>query len=124
MKMKALQKLFFAMAIALYAIPAHATTWYTSANLDFTSISSVGHFSKFISSTSYFSIIGTAYGVSSGIQGVYASQDQAVLLRCLSLAEQINLSRGTGTSPMLRIQVQPDPANAGFARIQYCSLYQ
>ncbi len=79
MKMKAPQKLFFAMAIALYAIPAHATTWYTSANLDFTSISSIGHYSKYITSKPYFAIIGTAYGVNSGIVGLYASQDQAVL---------------------------------------------
>ncbi|MDY7226706.1 hypothetical protein [Hyalangium rubrum] len=124
MKLKALQKLFFALPLALYAVPAHATTWYTSANLDFTSIATVGHYSKYITSTPYFSIVGTAYGASSGIQGVYASQDQVVLQRCLALAEQVNLSRGTGSSPMLRIQVQPDPAHAGFAQIQYCSLHQ
>lgn len=124
MKIRALQKLFFALAVSLYAIPAHATTWYTSANLDFTAITTVSHNSKYISSVASFSIIGTAYGVSSGIRGVYANQDQIVMQHCLSLAEQLNLSRRTSTSPILRIQVMPDPASSGSSLIQYCELYQ
>ena len=126
--MKTLQKLVFALALSLYAFPAAATTWYTDANLDFISITSVSHNSVYISSVANFSIIGStvgsAYGVTSGIAGIYSSQDQTVMQRCLALAEQLNLSRRTGAGPMLRIQVQPDPANSGFAQIQYCTLYQ
>jgi hypothetical protein len=124
--MTTLQKLAFALILSLYALPAHATTWYTNANLDFISITTVSHNSVFISSVAYFSIIGrtagSAYGVTSGIQGVYSSQDQTVMQRCLAVAEQVNLSRRTGSTVMLRIQVQPDPANSGFAQIQYCTL--
>ena len=123
MKTKVRQKLLFALAMSMYIIPGHAQTWYTNANLDFTSITSVRHGSQFIADIAFFTIIGTAFGSSVGIQGIYSSQDQIVMQRCLALAKQFNLSRRTDTSPLLRIQVEPDPTNAEFARIQYCTLY-
>lgn len=116
--------LITALALASYSSPAFATTWYTDANLDFSTIRAIGHNSKLISAVSYFTIIGNASGVDSGIQGVYESQDQNVMRHCLHLAEQLNLTRKTGSSPLLRIQVKVDPANASFALIQYCTLYQ
>jgi hypothetical protein len=121
--MKTLQHLALALALSLYAIPAHAQTWCTSCNLDFTSISIVTHQSP-LSFPAWFAIIGIAYGSSYGIQGIYSSQNQAVVQRCLALAEQVNLSRWIGSRPILRIQVQPDPAISGWAQIQYCTLYQ
>ncbi len=119
-------KLFLGLMTTLYASNVSAVTWYTDANLDYRSIKIVSHNSKFITigDISYFSIIGNAYGVDSGIQGIYASQDTYTINRCLSLAEDINLRRKTSTRPLLRIQVQPDPTHQGFALIQYCTLYQ
>lgn len=122
--MNTLHKLVSMMAVLLYSVSAHATTWYTDANLDYSAIRIVGHTSKPLSSVSYFSIIGTAYGVDSGIQGVYSSQDQDVMHHCLAIAEQFSLSRKAGSSPLFRIQVKADPSNAGFALIQYCTIYQ
>lgn len=122
--MSQIYKLFCTLTVLLYSIPAHATTWHTDANLDYSVIRIVGHTSKPISSVSYFSIIGTASGSDSGIQGVYSSQDPDVMHHCLAMAEQFSLSRRTGTSPLFRIQVKPDPSNAGFALIQYCALSQ
>ena len=122
--MNKFSKLFCMLPVLLNSTSAHATTWHTDANLDYSVIRIVGHTSKLISSVSYFSIIGTAYGADSGIQGVYSSQDQDVIHHCLAMAEQFSLSRRTGASPLFRIQVKPDPSNAGFALIQYCTLYQ
>jgi len=119
-----LHKLFCMLPVLLCSISAHATTWHTDANLDYSVIRIVGHTSKLISSVSYFSIIGTAYGADSGLQGIYSNQDQDVMHHCLAMAEQFSLSRRTGASPLFRIQVKPDPSNAGFALIQYCTLYQ
>jgi len=97
------------------------------ANLDFESMSNISHESKFINvaGISYFSLTGLAYGQSYSIRGLYSSQVPQVMDRCLALAEQLNLPRPTGArKPLLRIQVQRDPANSNFSRIQYCTLYQ
>src|SRR5688500_5753828 len=100
---------------------APARTLYTEGNLDFTRIQVVGHSSRLITRVPHFTIVGTAYGKEAAIQGAYSSQDQAVMNRCLGLAEQLGLS---GAKRMLPIQVQPDPNLKGFSRIQYCTLYQ
>ena len=125
MKAKMPPTLLVALATAAYITPSHAQTYYTSANLDFSSIDFVHHSSQFISDIAWFSIVGTAFGSRAGIHGIYLSQDQIVMQRCLALAEQFNLSRRISTSPpfpLLRIQVETDPANEQFARIQYCTI--
>lgn len=125
-RMRSLVKLLLFAVCTSYATVAVATTYYTNANLDFTSIDLVMHSSKFINGGdfSYFAISGTAFGSSAGIAGVYATQDQPVMQRCLAIAESFNLSRRTNNNLIFRIQVMPDPANASYSLIQYCTLYQ
>lgn len=121
MKAKMLPRLLVTLGPALNVTPSHAQTYYTSANLDFSSIDFVHHSSQFISDIAWFSIVGTAFGSRAGIQGIYSSQDQIVMQRCLALAEQFNLTRRISAGPpfpLLRIQVETDPANAQFALIQ------
>lgn len=123
MKLKTLFNVVF-VTFAFSIANGAATKWYTTANLDFTSISMVSHTSKYGAGISYFSIVGMAGGVQSGIQGLYASQDPTVVERCLSLAENLNLQRQGEKKAILRIQVQPDSTKSGAAQIQYCTLYQ
>lgn len=114
------------LATGLATAAPPTTTWYTSGSFDFTSIESVSYNSKFInaSGVATFTIIGTAYGVSTGIGGILQNQDPLVVQRCLSLVEQFNISRRSGTYFLLRIQVMTDPSSSGSSLIQYCTLYQ